>query len=164
VLAFQVLVIAFAVPAFAVPVGHVLAASGRSGPAARFSGLTAGIVVAGIIALVPPYGLLGAVVAVLAAMSTSLMFSIFARRALALKKSAGQSRFWAGISLGVATQALVLLPLTRFVVDWWTAVLVGATGWAAFFLVRVIFQMLSPEEVRLLNRLRKVISFSSHKR
>lgn len=164
VLAFQVLIIAFAIPAFAVPVGHVLAAGGRSGPAARFSWLTAGIVLAGIIALVPPYGLLGAVIVVLVAMSTSLMFSIFARRALALKKSAGQSRFWGGISLGVATQALVLLPLTRFVADWWTVVAVGASGWAAFFLVRVIFQMLSPEEVRLLNRLRKVISFSSHKR
>ena len=164
VVALQVLLVAFAIPAFAVPVGHVLAASGRSGPAARFSWLTAAIVVGGIIALVPPYGLLGAVVAVLAAMSTSLMFSIFARRALALKKSTGQLRFWAGISLGVAMQALALLPLTRFVVDWSTAVLVGAAGWAAFFLVRVIFQMLSPEEVRLLNRLGRVISFSSHKR
>ena len=64
-LAFQVLLVAFAIPAFAVPVGHVLAASGRSGPAARFSWLTAGVMVGGIITLVPPYGLLGAVVAVL---------------------------------------------------------------------------------------------------
>ena len=163
-LAFQVLVIAFAIPAFAVPVGHVLAASGRSGPAARFSWLTAGIVVGGVIALVPPYSLLGAVIAVLAAMSTSVVFSVAARRALALQKSEGQSRFWAGIALGAATQALVLFPLIRFVVDWWTLVLVGASGWAAFFLVRVIFQMLSPEEIRLLDRLREVISFSSLKR
>ena len=35
-LAFQVLLIAFAIPAFAVPVGHVLAASGRSGPGRSF--------------------------------------------------------------------------------------------------------------------------------
>ena len=97
-------------------------------------------------------------------MSTSLIFSFFARRALGLGKSAAQSRFWAGIALGVATQALVLLPLTSFVVDWWTLVLAAALGWVAFFLVRVIFQMLSPEEVRLLDPLRKVISFSSHKR
>lgn len=163
-LAFQVLLIAFAIPAFAVPVGHVLAASGRSGPAAGFSWLTAGVVVGGIIALVPLYGLLGAVIAILAAMSTSLMFSIFARRALALKKSEGQSRFWIGLSLGVATQALVLFTLARFVLDWWTLVLVGASGWAAFFLVRVIFQMLSTEEVRLLARLRKTISNFSRKR
>ena len=163
-LAFRVLLVAFAIPAFAVPVGHVLAASGRSGPAARFSWLTAGIVVGGIIGLVPPYGLVGAVVAIFAAMSTSLIFSFFARRALGLEKSAGQSRFWAGISLGVATQALALFPFTRFVVGWWTLVLVGAAGWAAFFLVRVIFQMLSPEETGLLNRLRKLISFLSRKR
>lgn len=163
-LAFQVLLVAFAIPAFAVPVGHVLAASGRSGPAARFSWLTAGIVVGGIIALVPPYGLLGAVVAIFAAMSTSLIFSFFARRALGLKKPEGQSRFWVGISLGVATQALVLYQLTSFVVGWWTLVLVGALGWAAFFLLRVIFQMLSPEETGLLNRLRKVIFFPFRKR
>lgn len=162
--AFQVLLVAFAIPAFAVPVGHVLAATGRSGPAARFSWLTAGIVVGGIIALVPRYGLLGAVVAILAAMSTSLIFSFFARRALALEKSERQSHFWVGISLGVATQALVLFALTGFVVDWWTLVLVGASGWATFFPVRVIFQMLSPEEIGLLNRLRKVILLPSRKR
>ncbi len=164
VLAFQVLLVAFAIPAFAVPVGHVLAASGRSGPAARFSCLTAGLVVGGIITLVPTYGLLGAAGAILAAMSTSLMFSLFARRALGLGKSERQSRFWAGISLGVAMQGLVLFSLTSFVVDWWTLALMGAAGWAAFFLVRVIFQMLSPEEIRLLDRLQKVSSYPSRKR
>ena len=163
-LAFKVLLIAFAVPAFAVPVGNVLAASGRSGPAARFSWLTATVVVVGIIALVPTYGLLGAVTAILAGMSTSLIFSVVARRALALKKSEGQLRFWTGVSLGVATQAAILFLAAGFVVDWWTLVLVGAAGWAAFFLVRVIFQMLSPEEIRLLDRLRKVISLPFRKR
>ena len=163
-LAFQVLLVAFAIPAFAVPVGHVLAASGRSGPAARFSWLTAAVMVGGLITLVPPYGLLGAVGAAFVAMSTSLIFSFFARRALGLDKSAAQSRFWAGMALGVATQALVLLPLTGFVVDWWTLVLAAASGWMAFFLVRVIFQLLSPEEVRLVDPLRKAISFFSHKR
>ena len=163
VLAFQVLIIAFAIPAFAVPVGHVLAASGRSGPAARFSWLTAGIVVGGIIALVPRYGLRGAVIAVLAAMSTSLIFSVFARRALALQKPERQLRFRAGIALGVAAQVVVLFSLTKFVDDWGTVFLVGASGWAAFFLVRVIFQTLSPEEIRLLARLRKAISLPSRK-
>ncbi len=157
--AFRVLLIAFAIPAFAVPVGHVLAASGRSGPAVGFSWLTAGIVVVGIITLVPLYGLLGAVSAVLAGMSTSLVFSIFARRMLALKKPAGLSHFRAGVLLGVATQALALFAFSRFAADWWTLVLVGASGWAAFFPVRVIFQMLSAEEIRLLSRLREVSPF-----
>jgi len=163
-LAFQVLLVAFAIPAFAVPVGHVLAASGRSGPAARFSWLTAGLMVGGIITLVPPYGLLGAVSAVFIAMSTSLIFSFFARRALGLDKSERQSRFWASIAVGVATQALVLLVATGFVVDWWRLALVGVSAWAAFFLARVIFQMLSPEEIRLLDRLQKVSSYLSRKR
>ena len=164
VLAFQVLLVAFAIPAFAVPVGHVLAASGRSGLAAQFSWLTAGLVVGGIMALVPTYGLLGAVAAILVAMSTSLIFSFFARRALGSGKPERQARFWAGIWLGVAAQALLLFALTRFVVDWWTLALVGASGWAAFFLVRVIFQRLSPEEIRLVDRLQKVSSHPSRKR
>jgi O-antigen/teichoic acid export membrane protein len=163
-LAFQVLILAFAIPAFAVPVGHVLAASGRSGPAARFSWLTAGLMVGGFITLVPLYGLLGAVSAVFVAMSTSLIFSFFARRALGLAKSERQSWFWAGIALGVGTQALVLLVSTSFVVDWWRLALVGVSAWGAFFLVRVIFQMLSPEEIRLLDRLQKVSSYPSRKR
>lgn len=162
-LAFQVLLIAFAVPAFAVPVGHVLAASGRSGPAARFSWLTAGVVVVGIVVLVPSYGLLGAVAAILAAMSTSLSFSIFARRALGLQRPKGQLRFWAGVSLGVVTQIGVLFVLARLVTGWWSLALVGAAGWTAFFVVRVILQMLSPEEIRLLDRLRKIMTSASRK-
>ena len=161
-LAFKVLLVAFAIPAFAVPVGHVLAASGnptgrpffladrrthggrnhRTGSGIRSAWRCRRRFVA---------------------MSTSLIFSIVARRALGLGKSAAQSRFWAGIALGVATQALVLLPLTSFVDDWWTSSFGGGTdGWLSF-LVRVIFRMLSPEEIRLLGRLRKVIPFSSHK-
>ena len=157
-LAFRVLLIAYAVSTFAIPVGHVLAASGRSGPAATFSWLTATVVVVGIIALVPTYGLLGAVAAILAGMSTSLIFSLVARRALALKKSDERWRFWAGVSLGATTQAGTLFLLEGYVVSWWTLLLVGATGWAAFFLVRVIFKVLTPEEVRLFDQLRRTFS------
>lgn len=156
-IAFKVLVIAYALSTAAVPVGHVLAASGRSGPAAAFSWLTATVVVVGIIALVPTYGLLGAVAAILAGMSTSLIFSVVARRALALRRPNGRWRFWAGVSLGAATQAGVLFLLASYVLDWWTLLLVGATGWAAFFLVRAIFKVLTPEEVRLLDQLRRIL-------
>jgi hypothetical protein len=97
-------------------------------------------------------------------MSTSLVFSIFARRMLALKKLKGLSHFWAGVLLGVATQALLLFVFSRFAADWRTLVLVGASGWVAFFLVRVIFQMLSAEEIRLLNQLRRVSLFPFGKR
>ena len=97
-------------------------------------------------------------------LSLGLFFSFSARRALGLGKSAAQAQFWAGILIGVAAQALVVLPITRFVVSWWTLVLAAASGWVVFFLVRVIFRMLSPEEARLLDPLRKVIFFPSHKR
>ena len=82
--------IAFAVPAFAVPVGHVLAASGNAEPAARFSWLTAKRRrIGGSPCLCLRWGLLGAVVAILAGMSTSLIFSVVARRVLGLNKPQG---------------------------------------------------------------------------
>ena len=163
-LAFQMLLIAFAIPAFAVPVSHVLAATGRSRLAAQFAWLTAGVTVTGVVMLVPRYGLVGAAAAIMAGMSTSLAFSIFARRALEVAKPRGQWRFWTGITLGATMQATVTFVLARLVFNWWTLLLVGFTVWAVFFLARVIFRMLSPEEVRLLDRLRKISSFTVRKR
>ena len=152
-LAFRILMIAFAVPAFAVPVGHVLAASGNAEPAARFSWLTALVVVLGITVLVPRWGLLGAVVAILAGMSTSLIFSVVARRMLRLEKPQGRLRFCAGVLLGLATQAGLLGLFAPFAVDWWTLFAVALAAWAVFFFTRAMFHTLSPEEIRLSRRL-----------
>ncbi|MGH6624383.1 MAG: lipopolysaccharide biosynthesis protein, partial [Burkholderiaceae bacterium] len=60
---FRILWIAFAIPAFAVPVGSLLAAHGQAGLAARFAWLTAVVVVVAILLLVPRWGVLGAAVA-----------------------------------------------------------------------------------------------------
>jgi len=159
VLAFKILLVAFAMTTFAVPASHVLAASGRSGPAAAFSWLTAIIVLVGIVALVPPYGLLGAVVAIFAAMSTTFAFSIVARRTLALGRPP-RWRFWAGVLVGVSVQAGVLWMLATEVVGWVSLILVGTAGWGAFFLVRATLKLLSPEEVRVFNLLRQTASSS----
>ena len=156
-LAFRMLLIAFAVPAFAVPVGHVLAGSGNAEPAARFSWLTAAVVILGIIVLVPHWGLLGAVAAILAGMSTSLIFSVVARRTLGLKKPQGRLRFWTGVLLGLAAQAGLLGLFAPFAIGWWTVLTVGLAGWVVFFLTRAMFHTLSPEEIRLLHRLRRWI-------
>ena len=163
VLAFQLLLIAFAVAALAVPAGHLLAASGRASLAAKFSCLTASVVVIAMLALVPPFGLLGAALAILAGMSTSLAFAAFARRALGLQGPSGRGRFWAGALLGVTTQAVVLFMLAQLVFDWWTLLFVGVASWTAFFLVRVIFKMLSSEEIRISNELKVVfVPFRKH--
>jgi len=159
VLAFKILLVAFAMTTFAVPASHILAASGRSGLAAAFSWLTAIIVIVGIVALVPPYGLLGAVVAIFAAMSTTFAFSIVARRTLALGRPP-RWRFWAGVLVGVAVQAGVLWLLATEVVGWVSLILVGTAGWGAFFLVRATLKLLSPEEVRVFNLLRQTASSS----
>ena len=156
-LAFQLLLIAFAVAALAVPAGHLLAASGRASLAAKFSCLTAGVVVSAMLALVPPFGLLGAAVAILAGMSTSLVFAAVARRALGLQGHSGRGRFWAGVLLGMTTQAALLFVLAGLVVDWWTLLALGVASWSAFFLVRVIFKMLSSEEIRISDELKVVL-------
>ena len=152
-LAFRILMIAFAVPAFAVPVGHVLAASGNAEPAARFSWLTAIVVVLGIAVLVPRWGLLGAVVAILAGMSTSLVFSVVARRMLGLRKPQGRLRFCIGILLGLTAQAGLLVLFAPFAADWPTLLAVVLAAWVVFFPTRAMFHTLSPEEIRLLHRL-----------
>ena len=159
--AFRVLVVAFALSAFAVPVGHVLAASGNSLPAARFSWLSASVLTLGIAVLVPSYGLLGAVIAVFAAMSTSLLFSVVARRTLALGQPVRRLRFWGSVFVGLATQALLLLLATRYVVSWPTLVLVGTITWLAFFLARALVRALSPEELRILHRLQGRIQLAT---
>ncbi len=153
--AFNLLLIAFALAAFAVPVGHVLAASGNAKPAALFSWLTATVVIVGIVVLVPAFGLLGAAAAILAAMSTSLLFRIVAIRTLRLTPPKGRIRFWAGVSVGLATQAAVLHLLAPFAISWWTLLFVGLAAWVGFFLSRAMFRTLSPEETRLLGRLRR---------
>jgi len=161
ILAFRILLVAFAMTTFAVPASHVLAASGRSGPAAAFSWLTATIVMVGIVALVPSYGLLGAAIAIFAAMSTTFAFSIVARRTLALGRPP-RWRFWSGVFVGVAVQAVVLRLLAPEVAGWVSLILAGTAGWGALFLVRATLKLLSPEEVRVFNWLRDNVS-SSHR-
>jgi O-antigen/teichoic acid export membrane protein len=153
VTAFRVLWLAFAIPAFAVPVGNMLAAHGNAGLAARFSWLTAVVVLGSILLLVPPLGVRGAAVAMLLGMSTSFAFAIAARRSLALLPAPGRSRFWLGIAVGLAAQSLLLVAVHARVTGWNSLLLAGSSAIVAFYAMRAIFKLLSPEEMQLLQRL-----------
>lgn len=150
---FRILWIAFAVPAFAVPVGSLLAAQGRAGLAARFAWLTAIVVIASILLLVPRWGTLGAAVAMSIGMATSLVFRWAARRALALRPAPGRARFWWGIGCGLTAQLVLLIATAASVRGWLSLLLVGAASVVVFYLARVILRVLSPEEEQLLQRL-----------
>lgn len=152
-LVFRILWLAFAIPAFAVPIGHALAASGNSGLAARFSWLTACIVTGSILLLVPFWGAPGAALAMLLGMSTSFIFSAAARKTLALRPAPGRGRFWLGIIFGLAVQLVPLMTLRTSVTGWVQLLVLGAAAVLVFYFVRAIFGLLSPEENQLLQRL-----------
>jgi len=150
---FRILWCGFAINAFSVPVGTVLAAHGIAGLAARFAWLTALIVMSGILLLVPLWGARGAALAMLLGMATSPVFNYVARKKLALPKPAGRSRFWLGIACGLAAQLLLLIPTGPLVTGWIGLLLTGAGSWAVFYFSRAIFGLLSPEEERLLTQI-----------
>ncbi|MEP6607099.1 MAG: oligosaccharide flippase family protein [Burkholderiaceae bacterium] len=152
IMAFRILWLAFAIPAFAVPIGNILISSGRAELAARFSWLTAIVVLGSMLLLVPNYGLLGATTAMLLGMSTSFLFRFAAQRALGLHAASGFRRFWLGIGLGVVAQGAVLACIGG-IASWPTLFAAAAGAWFIFYLVRVVLRMLSPEEAQLLNRL-----------
>ena len=150
---FRLLWLAFAIASLSVPVGNILAASGQTALAARFAWLTAAVVVTSIVALVPRFGLRGAGIGVLLGMATSLLFNVAARRSLNVTQAPGRLRFWVGITCGVAAQAVVLWLAPAPVATWLGLIVVTTATWSAFYIARVIFGMLSPEEARLLKGL-----------
>jgi O-antigen/teichoic acid export membrane protein len=150
---FRILWAAFALPAFSVPVGSLLAAHGNAGLAARFAWLTATVVVASILFLVPIWGARGAALAMLLGMATSFAFTFAARRTLALPAAPGRGRFWLGIACGLTAQGLLFFASVGSVRGWVSLLAVGAAAVGVFYLVRVIFGLLSPEEEQLLQRL-----------
>lgn len=150
---FRILWLAFAISAFAVPVGNMLAAKGNAVLAAKFAWLTAVIVVGSILLLVPVWGARGAALAMLLGMSNSFAFAMAARRTLALQPARGRGRFWLGIACGLAAQGLLLMAARTSVTGWLSLLLAGAGAVAVFYLARAIFGLLSPEEERLLQRL-----------
>jgi hypothetical protein len=83
-------------------------------------------------------------------MATSPVFNLVARRTLALPPAPGRRRFWLGIAVGLAAQLLLLAAWYQHVSSWLQLLLAGTSAVGVFYVVRAIFKLLSPEEVRLL--------------
>lgn len=150
---FRILVLAFAFPAFAMPVSNVLVASGVSGLSARFAWLTVVVVLTSMIWLIPRFGLAGAACSMLLGNSTSLLFAWMARRSLRMPPAPDRRRFWLGILLGCATQSTLLFWLGSGVTSWPGLLVTAAVAWSVFYILRAIVAALSPEEAQLLQRL-----------
>jgi O-antigen/teichoic acid export membrane protein len=150
---FRILLIAFAIPAFAMPVSHVLVASGVSGLSAGFAWLTVVVALGSMTWLIPRLGLAGAAYAMLFGNATSLVFALMARRSLGLPPAPDRGRFWLGLLLGVAAQLGLLVWLARSVASWPGLLVTAAAAWSVFYIVRAIVAALSPEETQLLQRL-----------
>jgi len=131
-------------------VSLILTAHGNAGLAARFAWLTAGVVIASILLLVPMWGARGAATAMLLGMATSPAFNLVARRTLALPGAPGRGRFWLGIAVGLGAQLLLLVLWHEHVSSWLRFLFAGASTVGIFYCVRAIFGWLSPEEMRLL--------------
>lgn len=150
---FRILLIAFAILAFAVPISNVLVGSGISHLSARYSWLTAVVVFALMPFAVPRFGLVGAAVAILIGYSTSLLFAVHARRTLAIPPPQGRGRFWTGLLLGSAVQLALVTALGPRATGWSGLLALGAASWASFYLVRAAIAALAEEERQLLRSL-----------
>lgn len=146
---FQILWLAFTIPAFAVPMSYLLAASGNAQLAARYSTLAAAVVLIAMPLLIPPLGLTGAALATLLGMSISPIFSLAVRRKLRLTPGADRARFWMGIVCGVVAEIAVLAVFTTAIKTWAELLLIGAASWLTFYLTRATLRLLSPEEAQL---------------
>jgi O-antigen/teichoic acid export membrane protein len=152
VVAFRILMVAFAILAFAVPISNVFVASGKSGMSARYSWLTVAVVFGSMIFSVPRFGLIGAAGSILLGYSTSLLFAANARRALGIPPAEQRGRFWLGLVIGCAAQAALVAALGPRISGWLGLLLLGAAALASFYLVRAMIATLSPEEQALLQR------------
>lgn len=147
----QLLWIGYAVAAVCAPATHVITGTGTSRLAALFAWLTAALLVAGMFVLVPSLGLIGAGIANLIALSSSLAFLAIVRRQLAPPPDREARRLAFGIAAGCAGQLGFLLAAVPLVQGWVSFFLVGAGSLAVYQAVRWVLRTLSSEEHRLIH-------------
>lgn len=150
---FRILLIAFAILAFAIPISSVFVASGKSGMSARYGWLTVGIVFGCMYLTVPRFGLIGAAAAMLLGFSTSLLFAARARRTLGIPRAERRGRFWIGLAAGCAIQSALIAAFEPRTAGWLALLAIGAAAWVSFYMTRAIIGALSPEERQFLLRL-----------
>ena len=103
--------------AIGAPATHVITGTGTSRLAAVFAWVTALTLLGTMALLVPSYGLIGAGVANMTAMSTALIFLLLVRRQLRVIQTPGRARFWMGLLVGMTAQALLLVSAVPYVTN-----------------------------------------------
>lgn len=147
----QLLWIGYAIAAIGAPATHVITGTGTSRLAAVFAWVTALTLLGAMALLVPSYGLIGAGVANMTAMSTALIFLLLVRRQLGVARASDSARFWTGLLIGMAAQALLLVFGAPHVTTWGMFVAVGAASLAAFIAARAMTHTVTGEERRLIH-------------
>lgn len=153
---FQILWLAFALPAFAAPMSYLLAASGTAKLAACYSMLAAAVLLITMPILIPRLGLTGAALSTLLSMLISPIFSLAVRRKLQLTHGA-DTRFWMGVVCGAGAQIAVLALFAASITTWIELLLIGAASWFIFYLTRAALRLLSSEEAQLVHKSANVI-------
>lgn len=146
----QLLWVGYGIAAIGAPATHVITGTGTSRLAAAFAWVTAFTLLGTMVLLVPSYGLIGAGVANMTAMSTALIFLVLVRRQLGVPAGSAPARFWIGVMIGAAAQSLVLLAVGSLVVDWGGFMLAGTASFAVFFVARMLTHTTTGEERRLI--------------
>ena len=147
----QLLWVGYAIAAIGAPATHVITGTGTSRLAAVFAWVTALTLLGTMALLVPSYGLIGAGVANMTAMSTALIFLLLVRRQLRVIQTPGRARFWMGLLGGMTAQALLLVSAVPYVTNWGAFVLAGTASLAMFIAMRWITRTVTAEERRLIH-------------
>ena len=147
---FQLLWVGFALASVAVPASHIIIGLGASRLPALFAWLTALTSIALLVLLLPRLGLVGAGVAAIGALSTSLVFARFVHRRLRSTRDSELPRVLAGCAFGSAAQLALLWRLAPQVDGWLAFLALGGVALPAFYGVRLALRCTTGEESRLL--------------
>jgi O-antigen/teichoic acid export membrane protein len=154
----QLLWVGYAIAAIGAPATHVITGTGTSRLAAIFAWVTACTLLGTMALLVPSYGLVGAGVANMTAMSTALIFLSLVRRQLGGPPATEPVRFWLGLVIGAAVQALLLIAVIAYVLDWGRFIWAAVASLLVFFIARVLTRTTTGEEHRLIQSLAMRVS------
>jgi len=147
----QLLWVGYGIAAVCAPATHVITGTGTSRLAATFAWVTAILLMSSMLLLVPRFGLVGAGIANVFALSSSFVFVALVRRQLAAPSDPKRWRIYAGLAAGMLAQAGLLAfmaPLSR---SWGMFFLTGLLTLAVFQVVRWSLRSFTGEEVRLIN-------------
>jgi O-antigen/teichoic acid export membrane protein len=147
----QLLWVGYGIAAVCAPATHVITGTGTSRLAATFAWVTAILLMSSMLVLVPRFGLVGAGIANVFALSSSFVFVALVRRQLAAPSDPKRWRIYAGLAAGMLAQAGLLAfmaPLSR---SWGMFFLTGLLTLAVFQVVRWSLRSFTGEEVRLIN-------------